>query len=65
MLEKIRAIFFVKTVFLNLKEVKKLKISKYNKSLQNILNIKLINYKYFFQEDILYMNQMEKGKKCI
>ena len=54
MLEKIRAIFFIKTVFLNLKEVKKLKIVKYNKSLQTTLNIKLINYKYITKRYIIY-----------
>ena len=59
MLEKIRTIFFIKTIFLNLKEVKILKIAKYNKNLQNILNIKSL------QEDILYMNQMEKGKNIM
>ena len=62
MLEKIRAIFCVKTVFLNLKEVKKLKIVKYNKSLQNILNIKLINYKYFTGRYIIY-EPNGKGKE--
>ena len=34
MLKKIKAIFFIKTVFLYLKEVKKLKIVRYNKKAQ-------------------------------
>ena len=39
---------------MNIKEVKKLKIVKYNKSLQNALNLKLINYKYFTGRYIIY-----------
>ena len=61
-MKKLKAIFFIRTIFLNIKEVKKLKIVKYNKSLQNILNIKLINYKYFTGRYIIY-EQNGKGKE--
>ena len=47
MLENIKACFFVKKIFSFIIERKKLKIIKYNKNLQNIIDINLINYKFF------------------
>ena len=64
MFKKIKSIYFIKTIFLALKEVKKLKIVKYNKSLQNTLELKLINYKYFKGRYIKY-EKMEKGKNIM
>ena len=38
-----KSIYFIKILFSKLEEPNKLKIVKYNKRLQNILNINLIN----------------------
>ena len=45
MLNKIKTKYFFKNIFVNINEKAKLNIIKNNKSLQNLLNIKLINYK--------------------
>ena len=47
MLEKIRSIFFIQLVFSNIKEKIKLEISKYNKKIQNILNLDILTYREF------------------
>ena len=47
---------------MNVKEGRKLKIIKYNKSMQNMLNVKLINYKYFSGRYIIY-EANGKGKE--
>ena len=47
-------LYFIKTLFLYIDEDTKLKIIKYNKRLQNILGIKMINYKYFSKKYIVY-----------
>ena len=45
MLENIKSSYFIKIIFSFLNEKTKLKLLKYNKCLQNIMNINLINYK--------------------
>ena len=62
MLKKINAIYFIRIIFMHFKEGRKLKIIKYTKSLQNTLNIKLINYKYFSKKYIIY-EENGKGKE--
>ena len=47
MLENIKSSFFQKIIFLQLDERRKLQLIKYNKNFQNLLGIKLINYKIF------------------
>jgi len=47
MLENIKSSFFQKIIFLLLDERRKLQLIKYNKNFQNLLDIKLINYKIF------------------
>ena len=42
MLVKIKSSYFIKNMFYNLKEGNKLKVVKYNKRLQNILDANLI-----------------------
>ena len=54
MLERIKAIYFVKIFLSNIEEKKKLKIIKYNKNLQTELNINLMNYKIFSGKYIKY-----------
>ena len=54
MLENIKSIYFIKIIFSLLEEEIKLKIVKYNKSLQNIININIINYKLFKGKYIIY-----------
>ncbi len=45
MLTNVKSIFFIKYLFSFVDEARTLEIIKYNKSLQNILNINIINYK--------------------
>ena len=62
MLEKIKSSYFVKNLFTNLEERKKLEIVKYNKSLQDNLDIYLFNYKEFTKKYIKYETKT-KGKE--
>ena len=62
MLENIESSFFIKILFFQINEEKKLKIVKYNKTLQNLLDIKLINYKIFSGKYIIYEKD-GKGKE--
>ena len=54
MWENIKSSFFIKLFFSFLDEKTKLKLVKYNKSLQNNININLINYKIFSGRYIVY-----------
>ena len=54
MLENIKSSYLVKNLFTNLEERKKLEIVKYNKSLQDNLDIDLFNYKEFTKKYIIY-----------
>ena len=54
MLKNIKAIYFVKKLFSNLEERKKLKVVKYNKRMQNNLDLNLINYKKFTNKYIIF-----------
>ena len=47
MLEKIKSIYFIHKLFSNTDERKKLKLIKYNKNTQKILDININNYKLF------------------
>ena len=58
----IKSSYIMKKIFAYQSEELKLKICKYNKSLQNILNINLINYKTLSGRYILYETK-EKGKE--
>ena len=59
MLENIKSSYFIKIIFSYLDEKIKLKLMKYNKCLQDNMNINLINYKIFSGRYIIYE---EKGK---
>ena len=54
MLKNIKATYFIKLLFSYVDEKQKLKIVKYNKSLQNIININIVNYKFFTGRYIIY-----------
>ena len=54
MLDNIKSQYFIKYVFYHIDEKIKLKIANYNKRLQNILEINIINYKVFSGKYIIY-----------
>ena len=58
MLENIKSVYFLKNLFGIVEEILKLKVVKYNKGLQNNINVNLINYKTFKNKYIIYE---EKG----
>ena len=65
MLKKIKSIVVVKKLFFHIFDRIKLNLVKYNKKLQNYLNISLINYRIYnkiiFGKDIIYESNT-KGK---
>ena len=64
MLKNIISIYFNRLLFSHLQEKLKLKILKYNKSLQKAINISLPNYKLFTKKFILYeTKERAKGKE--
>ena len=62
MLQKTKSIYFLQRLFTFVDEKDKLDIIKYNKNMQNILDISLINYKIFSGRYILY-GKNGKGKE--
>ena len=62
MLKKSKSIYFIKKLFTFVDEKDKLDIIKYNKNMQNILDISLINYKFFSDRYIIF-EKNGKGKE--
>ena len=62
MLENIKSIFFIKLLYSYIKEERKLELTRYNKNLQNIININLINYKFLSKKYIIFETN-NKGKE--
>ena len=62
LLRNIKSIYFSRILFSHLNEKIKLKIIKYNKELQNNMDIKLINYKFYRGKYIIYETKF-KGKE--
>ena len=62
MLKNVKTSFFLRVLFSFVDEKQKLKLIKYNKSLQEIINVTLINYKYFSGKYIEY-EPNGKGKE--
>ena len=56
MLKKIKSSYFNAIIFSYIDERQKLKIIKYNKSLQKNMNISIINYKFFSGKYIIYIS---------
>ena len=54
MLKKVKCLFFLKVLFSHLTEGQKLKMSKYNKTLQRTLDRRLIHYKSFSGRYVIY-----------
>ena len=54
MLKNIKSIYFIRILFSHIIEKQKLKVVKYNKSLQKNLNISLNNYKFISGRYIIY-----------
>ena len=54
MLKNIKTTYFIKLLFSYVDEKQKLKIMKYNKSLKKIININIVNYKFFTGKYIIY-----------
>ena len=53
-LKNIKSKYIIIFIFSFLEEKRKLEIIKYCKNIQNLLDIKLINYKFFSKKHILY-----------
>ena len=60
MLKNVKSNYMVLKIFSFVNEIQKLKIIKYNKNLQNKINISIINYKHFNGKYIIYES---KGKE--
>ena len=54
MLLNIKSSYFIKRIFVLVDEKQKLKLVKYNKSLQKNIDISIINYKHFSRRYIIY-----------
>ena len=54
MLQNIKSSYFIKLIYTFVEESQKLKLVKYNKSIQKNLDISIINYKYFKGRYIIY-----------
>ena len=63
-LKNIKSKYIIQFIFSYLNEKTKLEIIKYNKDLQNILYIKLINYKFLSGTYIIYETN-RKGKEYL
>ena len=61
MLENIKSSYLIRAIFSYFNEKRKLKITKYNKNLQKLNNINLVNYKIFSGKYIIY-DTNGKGK---
>ena len=53
-LKNIKSKYIMIFIFSHLEEKRKLEIIKYNKNIQNILDIKLINYKFYQGKSLIY-----------
>ena len=62
MLKIIKSSYFTQIIFTYLNEKAKLNIIKYNKSLQNLVNINIINYIHFSKRYVIF-EENGKGKE--
>ena len=63
MLDNIKLSYFIKVIFSYIFEGRKLKLIRYNKKMQNKINISLINYKIYNGTYFIYEGN-GKGKEC-
>ena len=54
MLQNIKSSYFIKLIYTFVEEAQKLKLIRYNKTIQKNLDISIINYKYFSGRYIIY-----------
>ena len=54
MFQNIKSSYFIKLIYSFVEEVQKLKLVRYNKSIQRNLDINIINYKFFKGNYIIY-----------
>ena len=54
MLKNIKSSYFIKLIYTFVEEIQKLKLVRYNKSMQKNLDISIINYKFFKGNYIIY-----------
>ena len=54
MLQNIKSSYFVRLIYTFVEEVQKLRLVRYNKSMQKNLDISIINYKFFSGRYIIY-----------
>ena len=54
MLENIKSIYYLKSLFGCLDEKRKLELIKYNKNIQKNIGIKFINYQFFSRKNIIF-----------
>jgi len=54
MLQNIKSSYFIKLIYTFVEEAQKLKLIRYNKSIQKNLDISIINYKFFKGRYIIY-----------
>ena len=59
MMKNIRSHYIIKFIFSFVEETIKLDLIKYNKNLQNKLDINLINYKLLSEKYIVYESNMK------
>ena len=62
MLQKIKSKYFIRRLFVLADEKNKLDIIKYNKNMKSILDISLINFKFFSKRYIIF-EKNGKGKE--
>ena len=62
MLKKVKSLYFIKNLFVYVNEKIQLKIMKYNKNIQKIINININNYIHFQRKYIIY-DSYGKGKE--
>ena len=62
MLKNIKSQYYIKILFSHLNDKVKLNLIKYNKKLQNLLDISLINFKVYKGLYIVYEEKNKKGK---
>ena len=60
MLRNIKSLFITKKVFDYISIIKKLKLLKYNKTIQKVIGIKIIDYKILSKRYIIYENGISK-----
>ena len=62
MLKIVKSSYFIRIIFSFMDEKQKLKLIKYNKSLKENMNIRLVSYKIFSRKYIIYETN-KKGKE--